>query len=511
MTVIQALRADDHPAWPILIVDDDEQVHASTRFSLRAFHYEGGALEFVSSYSCAEAKELLSKRHDFAVALVDVQMETKTAGLELVEWIRDELGEEQMRIVLRTGQPGEYDQLSIVEEFDINDYREKSSLTNKGLHTLIHSSLKTYCDLEFINSGRKGLKEIVSSLSEDMSYRSLKHLSHGVLEQLAALLHTESCLFYSEAIVRRADYSELDGYVVASTGDYKNLQDQPFSSLYDALSTPKDVLDSVLKQGLKSVRDNVFLGGYITPGGHRSLMVINTPKEHKLNPVNIALIDIYGSHVSMAFENIAYRDEVNRSQVEMLFRLGDVIDSCSKDTGSHVRRMALSCRAIGEAMGFDAANLELLYKASALHDVGKVGIPVEILNRDGPLLDDEWALVKQHTTWGAEIFASSNSELFRLAASIALNHHENWDGSGYPQGIKGKAIPLVGRIAAVADVWDALVNKRCYKDDWAYEDVFDFLLENKGTKFDPEIVDVALSIKDELITIQMDDFVQADT
>ena len=146
------------------------------------------------------------------------------------------------------------------------------------------------------------------------------------------------------------------------------------------------------------------------------------------------------------------------------------------------------------AAGMDSARAEMLLQASALHDIGKIGIPDRVLLKPGKLDAEEWELMKTHTTLGAEILSGSRSELLQLAESIALTHHERWDGSGYPNGLAGEDIPLAGRICAVCDVYDALVSDRPYKTSWSREEAMAEIAEQRGKHFDPAIADAFLTL-----------------
>jgi putative two-component system response regulator len=150
------------------------------------------------------------------------------------------------------------------------------------------------------------------------------------------------------------------------------------------------------------------------------------------------------------------------------------------------------------AAGVDPENAELLRHASALHDVGKVGIPDAILMKPGKLDADEWETMKTHTTIGGSILADSSSKLVQLAHTIALTHHERWDGTGYPAGLRGEEIPLPGRICAVCDVFDALLSVRPYKKPWPIDDVIAELERSRGTHFDPQLVDPFLPLARDL-------------
>ncbi|HYI36547.1 MAG TPA: CHASE2 domain-containing protein [Thermoleophilaceae bacterium] len=191
-------------------------------------------------------------------------------------------------------------------------------------------------------------------------------------------------------------------------------------------------------------------------------------------------------------------DELWQTQLEVVRRLGRAVDWRDGDTGEHVDRIGRFCEQLGLAAGMGEAEAELLRHASLLHDVGKVGIPDRILNKPGPLDDEEWEVMKTHTTIGASILEGAESELMELARSVALTHHESWDGAGYPAGLRGAEIPLAGRICAVCDVFDALLSPRPYKDPWPLDEVLAELQRLRGIKFDPLLLDAFLALAPEL-------------
>lgn len=186
-------------------------------------------------------------------------------------------------------------------------------------------------------------------------------------------------------------------------------------------------------------------------------------------------------------------EELELSRQETVERLTRAIDRHDSSTGEHVNRMAAVAAMLGREMGLDPERVQLLRLAAPMHDVGKIGTPDEILQKAGPLTAEERCVMEQHTWVGHEILVDSQSELLRLAATIALTHHERYDGSGYPQGLAGRQIPLEGRITAVADVFDALLSDRVYRPALSVDETMDVLKEGSGTQFDPEIVDLLLT------------------
>ena len=187
---------------------------------------------------------------------------------------------------------------------------------------------------------------------------------------------------------------------------------------------------------------------------------------------------------------------------ETLLRLGKAGEYRDEETGNHVIRMAKYSRLIAEQLGLAKADCETVGLAAPMHDIGKIGIPDSILLKPGHLSADEFAIIKQHTRIGYEILRDSPSQYLQMGAVIALGHHEKFDGSGYPQGLREEGIPLVARIVAVADVFDALSSERCYKHAWFHDDVMNVLEEQSGKHFDPRCVQAFLSRLEDVRAIQ---------
>lgn len=195
-------------------------------------------------------------------------------------------------------------------------------------------------------------------------------------------------------------------------------------------------------------------------------------------------------------------EELQLSRLETIEGLAKVIDLHDSSTAEHVNRMAAIAAFLGAELGLDAQRVELLRAAAPMHDVGKIGTPVELLNKSGPLSEDERVEMMRHTVVGNEIFGQFKSELSQLAATIALTHHEHFDGSGYPQQLVGEEIPLEGRITAVADVFDALLSDRSYRPAMSVDEAVAIIREGRGTHFDPRIADVLLDRLDDVIAVR---------
>jgi response regulator RpfG family c-di-GMP phosphodiesterase len=194
----------------------------------------------------------------------------------------------------------------------------------------------------------------------------------------------------------------------------------------------------------------------------------------------------------------ARTEELRETQLEIVSRLGRAVESRDADTGTHVDRTSALCHRLALAVGMPPAEAELLRHAAVLHDVGKVGIPDRILRKPGRFDADERAVMETHTQIGADILAGSGSALIRLGAVIARSHHERWDGTGYPDGLRGEEIPLAARISTVCDVFDALLSIRPYKPAWPLRDALAELIAQRGRQFDPELVDAFVALVDSL-------------
>jgi putative two-component system response regulator len=199
-------------------------------------------------------------------------------------------------------------------------------------------------------------------------------------------------------------------------------------------------------------------------------------------------------------------DELRLSREEMVGRLVRAIEHHDPSTGLHVNRIGVIAGCLADLLGLGHERAELLRVAAPMHDVGKIGTSEEILQKPGPLSDEERAEMQRHTVIGHEILTDSQSELLRIAATIALTHHERYDGSGYPRGLVGTEIPIEGRITAVADVFDALLSDRCYRPALSLEETTEVMRAGRGTQFDPQILDLALTHLEDLIALRGQDF-----
>ncbi|MFT4925701.1 MAG: putative nucleotidyltransferase with HDIG domain, partial [Phenylobacterium sp.] len=204
------------------------------------------------------------------------------------------------------------------------------------------------------------------------------------------------------------------------------------------------------------------------------------------------LIELFAQNVQIAYENVQLQSELEDTQKEIVHRLSEAVEQRSSETGNHVKRVALICYLMAELYGLSEKNAEVLMHAAPLHDVGKIGIPDYILNKPGKLIGEEWETMKMHANNGFEILKESKRPIIQAGAIIARDHHERWDGTGYPAGKAGEDIHVFGRISALADVYDALRHSRCYKEAWPVDKVTDLIRSESGKHFEPRLVELFL-------------------
>lgn len=198
---------------------------------------------------------------------------------------------------------------------------------------------------------------------------------------------------------------------------------------------------------------------------------------------------LYDQNRELARQVHARTLDLFNTRQQIIRRLGRAAEFRDNETGNHIIRMSHYCRLIGEAAGLGERTVQILYNASPMHDVGKIGIRDPVLLKSGPLDPGEWETMKNHPAIGAEIIGTHNDELLQAAREIALHHHERWDGTGYPAGLAGEEIPLMARIAAIADVFDALLTSRPYKLPWRVEDAVAHIEAGAGAHFDPGLIE----------------------
>ncbi|GIO13995.1 hypothetical protein J19TS2_35500 [Cohnella xylanilytica] len=484
--------------WKVVIVDDEQEVHHLTRLVLSDFEFDGRRLEFVSAYSEPEAMKVLEDHPDAAVVLLDVVMDRDDSGLRIVRHIRERLKYVTTRIILRTGQPGQAPEKVVITNYDINDYKEKTELTAQKLFTTVMAALRSYRDIQVIENNKLGLEKIIHASADLFELKSLNQFASGVLTQLTAILNLNRNALHCNSFAVSKGQEEI--YILAATGDYSDSA-VPNTRVQDV--APPRVLRCI-EEAFRNKRGEFaadhFTCYFQSKTGREN--VIYFEGAVKPSEWNRYLIDIYCSNVSIAFENLYLNEEVETTQKDIIFTLGEIAETRSKETGNHVKRVAEYSKLLALKVGLPEEEAEMIRLASSMHDVGKVAVPDEILNKPGKLTPEEFDVIKQHTNHGYAMLNHSNRDLIKTAAIIAYQHHEKYDGQGYPNGLAGEEIHLYGRIAALADVFDALGSDRVYKKAWPLEDILDYFRRESGRHFDPKLVDLFFEHLDDILEIR---------
>lgn len=507
---MEMLFADEAPAptpdastpgkknWCVLMVDDDEEVHTVTRLALRNFDFQGQELELLSAYSAKDGRAIFESRDDIALAIIDVVMETEHAGLDLVHYVRNTLENNRTRLVMRTGQPGQAPQDQVIREYDIDDYKEKTEMTIQKLRTLLYSKLRAYRDLCVIEEQRDGLTRVLRATEKVQTSESLTLFATAVLEQLTSLLHLDISALYC-TVLPSTQARQQASRTLAATGEYVKYST---GTQFDDL--PAEVAERFQKV-LEAKTPLHFEDAYVvySAGDRGASNLLYVTHASTLGKLDRQLLEIYTQSVAVTFENINLQEDLRETQKELVYILADAVEARSKETGAHVKRVALGSEMLARLYGLPEDQVLLIKHASPLHDIGKVAIPDAILHKPGKLDAQEWALMQKHAQFGLDILQRSDRPLMKLGAEIAITHHEKWDGTGYPSGLQGDVIPIAGRITALIDVFDALGSKRSYKGAWSDDFVIEHILEGAGTQFDPALVALLVAHREEFQALRL--------
>lgn len=484
-------------SWKVLIVDDEEDVHKITRLTLSGYTFKSKGIQFLSAYSESDVKAVMQDHHDIALIILDVVMEKDDSGLLLVEHIRNELKNDMVRIVLRTGQPGKAPEQDIIQRYDINDYKTKPDLTAQKLFTMVTACLRAYDNLQTIQKNTQGLKNIIYASSNVLKHQSVDGFGKNVLSYLNHVLGREEYDGDADGAYFIGSGSNVPE-LIAGSGKY-----QPLEGNITDPSMP-DFVRKAYKEfsgsSAEQFSEHEYAGFFQSSEETLTVLYLNCRKTFSATDRN--LIRVYAANMAMGFDNISLMREIINTQKEVILTLGEIVETRSKETANHVTRVAEICYLLAQKYGLDEDMCQMLRLASPMHDVGKIGIPEAILNKPGKLTDEEFRIIKTHARLGYDILKNSNRPIMKAAAIIALQHHERWDGRGYPEGLAGEDIHIFGRITAVADVYDALSHKRSYKEAWETDRILDLFRSESGSHFDKRLVDILISNLDEFEKIK---------
>ncbi len=481
--------------WKVLLVDDDASVHEVTRLTLDGFEFDGREVEFLQAYSGEEAMRMMDEQEDIAMILLDVVMEDDQAGLRVVEHVRNVLKNAFTRIILRTGQPGQAPEAEVIVRYDINDYKEKTELTAQKLRTTMVTTLRAYQSTMQLEKSRRGLQKIVDASASVFKIKSMEGFVEGVLTQIVALAGLDDKAFSehgSALVARYEEPCERHGEVcriMSGTGEFANASGRQLMDVADS-----DTLQKV--EQARAEKSSLFFDHECVvfyEGARENSGVLYLRGKNFFDATERHLIELFGHNLSIASDNMELNSDLQQTQEDVIHLLRTVSEFHSQETSLHVQRVGRYVARLAELHGMDGEDIELLEQAAPLHDMGKVGISDTILNKPGPLSYEEMEEMKAHARIGYDILRrNTNRPVLMAASTIAHEHHEKWDGTGYPRGLKGEEIHIYGRMAAIADVFDALACRRCYKEAWSMDQVRSFFEAQKGLHFDPHLTELLL-------------------
>jgi PAS domain S-box-containing protein len=459
------LITDDHPAMLQLV---DRALGKQYR------------CEFAATIAQAHSK---LGSTSFQLALCDVQM-TGGSGLALAEEITEEHPE--IAVIL------------VTEKDDPEVAREAFGFGTHGVHGYL---VKPFWPGQLLITAMNALRRRELEHSERAYRLNLEERRQAIIDMAPMPIYIKDDNY--RYVFANAQADALAGQ---EPGQLLGQTDEAIMSA-EALAPIRAVDHQILVEGTTyEAEETLLLGGVA-----RTFQTVKFPlfDEHAratavcgISTDVSAQKEALALHDELAAAQQDAIDELHVSRQETVERLTKAIELHDSSTGKHVDQMANVAALLGTCLGLDAEQVQLLRLAAPMHDVGKIATPSEILRKPGPLTPDERAEMNRHTTVGHEILANSESELLRVAATIALTHHERYDGSGYPKGLAGTEIPLEGRITAVADVFDALLTDRPYRPALTVEETVEIIKENRGAQFDPQIVDLLLDHLDEALSLR---------
>jgi response regulator RpfG family c-di-GMP phosphodiesterase len=480
--------------WHILVVDDEEDIHEVTRLVLGKSKIAGRSITVHSALSAAQARELLQSGTEYALAFIDVVMETEHAGLELVEWIRNDLKNQNIRLILRTGQAGSAPEESVIRNYEINDYKSKTELTSTKMLTCVYTGIRGYRDLRTISRSLDSFKRLIQASTNILKINDIHLFATSVLENMMNLMNLDNSSLY---IVRHETGfdNSVHGTILASTGRFGKVEEA-------TQNIPSEVqarLDKVFQERKSAWTETCFIGFFRTSAESSSVLYIEFEAEPGQFQENLA--EIYGTNVALILESLSRQIQIESNQREMLYVVADAVEAKNHKTSCHVKRITAGCALLATKLGLADSLVTAIKTAAPLYDIGKVTLSQELLHKPGALTEEEWLMMKTHAEAGAGILQRSRLPIAQLAANMARWHHENWDGSGYPEGLQGHTIPQEARIMAIIDVMDAMASHRSYRSSWSDADILLFLKSQKGKKFDPELVELIEQHFDEFVAI----------
>ena len=326
----------------VLIVDDEKEIHSVTTLALSDFDYEGHPLEIFSAYSAEAAKRIIEQHDDIACAILDVVMETEHAGLDLAKWIRKTHKNKTMRIVLRTGQPGQAPEKSVIRDYDINDYKAKTELTSQKLFTLMYTALRAYEHIIILEKSKQGMANVITATKNIIGKLAFKDFLQSTLEQLTLLVGVKDSVVLT--LDPNLNYNTTNNIIPnLSTGSFSkhNIQHLNQSHFFE-------IAKEVIETKISHISNNEILI-YCPNKFHPTLFYVKPTFD--LSQLDLDLLNLFSENISIVLDNMTLNEQIRNGQSELVYRLGAVVESRSRETGKHVKRVALYSELLAKLYG----------------------------------------------------------------------------------------------------------------------------------------------------------------
>ena len=494
--------------WDILVVDDEPNMQEVTGLALARMSFEGIPLTLHYASSAQSAKDLFESLPSVSVVLLDVVMEHESSGLELISHVRERLKNPFVRFILRTGQAGVAPESVVIQNYDIQEYLNKGDLTVKRLRNAVISALRSYASLVRMER-RREISDFILLQSRKLQDEAiddsqfLDMIAKGIISVFSDSRYSmpyeaDASDRFSYLIVGGCDGATSDLQIIKATGAYES---------WKGLS-PDDVPDADVKTALLSVQDadepiSITQDGddlkllltFHQPEFARSALFLTGPAE-SIDPTYLMTL---ASHAQSIFEVKAAHWRTQRSYAASALQLAGIVELRLGGQEDRMERMSRQVRLLALSAGCSPREAQRLGQASALHDIGKIKIPDAILMKPGPLTLEQWTVIRNHPELGHSLLSGSQVDELQLGALIALEHHERWDGAGYPNGVAGDAISLGARLTSIIDVHDRLISDRPYRKALSHLEAIDFMRQNAGIQFDPVLISRFFDIYEHLM------------
>ena len=497
--------------WDVLVVDDELSVQEVTELALSRVTCEGLPICLHFASSVEDAINILQNVPNISVVLLDVVMEGGLSGLDFVTYVRNTLNNHHIRFIIRTGQAGVSSEIQVIQNYDIQGYWNKVDMPVKRLRNVAIAAIRNYISLLRIERRREISDFILrqsrllqdESLDERMFVELMSNSLISLFQNTRYATPQEAALgqgFFSLALIMNCA-PEARMAIAAAHG----VCEQSWLGPLDEFPR-KESLEAILE--MLALNEPIAM---TQNDSHIRLLISFSVKglletalfvEGPANSIDPSHLMTMATHAQTIFKNKSSYWLTRRSYTESALRLAGIVEArMSGPADAYLVRIYAQVRLIALRAGCSEREAELFAHGASLHDIGKIKLPDAILMKPSALTTAEWQVIKTHPVIGHELLSDPSIPDLQSGATIALEHHERWDGQGYPDGKRGLDISLGARITSIVSVHDRLLNDRPYRSAWERDKVVAYIKDNAGTLFDPGLISEFTAVYDEILDI----------